>query len=85
VGVCNEHLQWVFVMRVSKKFYLCGRLQNAPTQHTLKVIDYQIYRLCQSFGTLTKSMMQKRLIIKVINFAKGASRTGRKLWQSIAM
>ena len=37
-----------------------GRLQNAPTQHTLKVIDYQNYRLCQSFGTLTKFMMQKR-------------------------
>ena len=46
-------------MRVSKKFYLCGRLQNAPTQHTLKVIDYQIYRLCQSFGTLTKFMIYR--------------------------
>ena len=32
------------------------------TQHTLKVIDYQIYRLCQSFGTLTKFMMQKRFL-----------------------
>jgi len=26
---------------VSKKFYLCGRLQNARTQHILKAIDYQ--------------------------------------------
>ena len=25
-----------------------------PTQHTLKVIDYQIYILYQSFGTLAK-------------------------------
>jgi len=32
------------------------------TQHTLKVIDYQIYRLCQSFGTLTKFMMQKQFL-----------------------
>jgi hypothetical protein len=48
VGVCNEHLQWVFVMRVSKKFYLCGRLPNAPTQHTLKAIDYRSNQLCQN-------------------------------------
>jgi len=26
---------------VSKKFYLCGRLLNARTQHILKAIDYQ--------------------------------------------
>jgi len=44
---------------VSKKFYLCGRLLNARTQHILKAIDYQDYKLCQSFGTLTKFMMQK--------------------------
>ena len=34
---------------LSKKFYLCGRLQNAPTQHTLKVINYQVFK------TLSKS------------------------------
>ena len=28
---------------------------------------------------------QKRLAIRIINFAKVASRTGRKLWQSIVM
>ena len=39
---------------LSKKFYLRGRLQNARTQHTIKVIDYHIYRLCQSPRTLTK-------------------------------
>ena len=27
--------------------FLGGRLQNAPTQHTLKVIDYQNNQLCQ--------------------------------------
>ena len=26
------------------------------------MIDYQIYRLCQSFGTLTKFMMQKQFL-----------------------
>ena len=34
---------------LSKKFYLRGRLQNARTEHTLKVIDYQIYRLYKVF------------------------------------
>jgi len=29
-------------------------LLNARTQHTIKVIDYQIYRLCQIPWTLTK-------------------------------
>ena len=28
---------------------------------------------------------QKRLAIRIINFAKVASRTGRKLWQSVVM
>ena len=28
-----------------KKFYLCGRLQNAPTQNILKPIDYQINKI----------------------------------------
>jgi len=28
-------------MMLYKKFYLCGRLQNARTQHSLKVIDCQ--------------------------------------------
>ena len=32
-----------------KNFILRGRLQNAPTQRTLKVIDYHVYRLWQSF------------------------------------
>ena len=52
---------WVFANSL-----LCGRLQNAPTQHTLKVIDYQIYILCQSFGTLTKFMMHKVYDAKAI-------------------
>ena len=34
---------------LSKKFYLCGCLQNARTQHTLKVINYQVFK------TLSKS------------------------------
>jgi hypothetical protein len=40
---------------------LWGRLQNALTTW-LKVVDYQVYMLCQSFGTLTKFMMQKRFL-----------------------
>ena len=35
--------------------------------------------------TPVHNIPQKRLIIRIINFAKGASRTGRKLWQSVAM
>ena len=35
MGVCNRLL-----------FY--GRLQNAPTQHTLKVIDYQSNQLLKA-------------------------------------
>ena len=31
-----------------KSFILWGRLQNAPTQCTLKVIDNQSNQLCQS-------------------------------------
>ena len=34
-------------MKLSEKLYWCGRLQNAPTQHTIKVIDYQDNQLCQ--------------------------------------
>ncbi len=33
----------------SKNSILRGRLQNAPTQRTLKMIDYHVYRLWQSF------------------------------------
>jgi hypothetical protein len=33
----------------SKNSILRGRLQNAPTQRTLKMIDYQVYRIFQSF------------------------------------
>ena len=35
--------------------------------------------------TPVHNIPQKRLIIRIINFAKVASRTGRKLWQSVAM
>ena len=28
-------------MGVCNRLLFCGRLQNAPTQHTSKVIDYQ--------------------------------------------
>ena len=52
----------MFFMGVFAKCFVYGRLQNAPTQHTLKVIDYQVYKLFQSFGTLTKFMMQKRFL-----------------------
>ena len=31
------------------------------------------------------NILQKLLIIRVINFAKGASRTGRELWQSVVL
>ena len=31
------------------------------------------------------NILQKLLTIRIINFAKGASRTGRELWQSITM
>ena len=26
-----------------------GRLQNAPTQHTVKATDCQVYKVCQRF------------------------------------
>ena len=35
--------------------------------------------------TPVHNIPQKRLIIRIINFAKVASRTGRKLWQSVVM
>ena len=38
-GVCNGCLQNVCVWAFAIDIYN-GRLQNAPTQHTLKVIDY---------------------------------------------
>ena len=41
-------------MLINKFIFRGGRLQNARTQYSLKVIDYQIYRLCQSPRTLTK-------------------------------
>ena len=31
------------------------------------------------------NILQKLLIIRIINFAKGASRTSRELWQSVTM
>ena len=35
-----------------------GAFAKRPYKHnSKKVIDYQFYRLCQSFGTLTKFMM----------------------------
>ncbi len=40
-----------------------GAFAKRPYKHnSKKVIDYQFYRLCQSFGTLTKFMMQKRFL-----------------------
>ena len=30
------------------------------------------------------NILQRLLIIRVFNFAKGASRTGRELWQTVA-
>ena len=30
------------------------------------------------------NILQKLLIIRVVNFAKGTSHTGKKLWQSVA-
>ena len=39
-GICDGCLQRVFVT-----VFCNGRLQNAPTQHTLKVIDYQSNQL----------------------------------------
>ena len=62
-------------MGVFAKCFVYGRLQivycvgvcstypaiaGFPTQHTLKAIDYQVYKLYQSAKTLTKFMMQKR-------------------------
>ena len=35
--------------------------------------------------TPVHNIPQKRLIIRIINFAKVAIRTGRKLWQSVVM
>ena len=40
MGVCKGCLQRVFVT-----VFCNGRLQNAPTQHTSKVIDYQSNQL----------------------------------------
>ena len=37
-----------------------GRLQNAPTQHTTKMIDYQSIQLCQSLKLWQSVVMQKR-------------------------
>ena len=31
------------------------------------------------------NILQKLLIIRIINFAKGASRTSRELWQTVAL
>ena len=39
-GICDGCLQRVFVT-----VFCNGRLQNAPTQHTSKVIDYQSNQL----------------------------------------
>ena len=36
------------------------------------------------YKTPLHNILQKLLIIKLVNFAKGTSRTGKKLWQSVA-
>ena len=36
-----------------------GRLQNAPTQHTTKMIDYQSIQLCQSLKLWQSVATQK--------------------------
>ena len=38
-----------------------GRLQNAPTQCTLKVIDYQSNQLCQSLKLWQSVAIKKRI------------------------
>ena len=35
--------------------------------------------------TPVHNILQKLLIIRLVNFGKGTSRTGKKLWQSVVM
>ena len=57
-----------------------GRLQNAPTQHTLKVIDYK--SVCSTYPAIAGFPTQHT--IKVIDYQSNQLFQSLKLWQSVA-
>ncbi len=68
--------RWAIKRGDSKNSILRGRLQNTPTQRTLKMIDYQVYRIFQSFLPVRLAPLTK--------FFAYAARSSH-LWQSIGI
>jgi len=58
-GVCGEGIRKVLFMWAFVEGVCGGRLQNAPTQHTTKMIDYQSIQLCQSLKLWQSVATQK--------------------------
>ena len=56
----------------------------AKTSICVGVCKTLVHNILQKLLIIRHNILQKLLIIRVVNFAKGTSRTGKKLWQSVA-